>query len=90
MTSQVTHHEVLLLTNTQFSRNQFGKKKSCEGPRGSVVQVLQRACWNGFVLQLLFDVLGHPSKKESMYTWEVIPAENFIQVRLGNTSRFVE
>lgn len=90
MTPQVTHHELLLLTHNQFSRNQFGKTKSCDGSRGSVVQLLQHACWNGFVLQLLSDVLGHPSKKESMYTWEVIPAENFIEVRLGDAPHFVE
>jgi hypothetical protein len=42
------------------------------------------------VLQFLPDLLEHSSKKEPVYPWEVIPAENFIEVRLGEAPHSVE
>ncbi|HET9824974.1 MAG TPA: hypothetical protein VFP87_06540 [Chitinophagaceae bacterium] len=90
MTPQVNHYEVLLFKNSHFARRQFCDKVNCNRTRRSVEQQLQRACWNGLMLQLLPDVLMHPSGRRSIHTWEVIPAENFVEVRVGEVPRSVE
>jgi hypothetical protein len=49
----------------------------------SLTGQLQRACWNGLVFELLPDIVERLSPKSNCYTWEVTPAENFIDVKMG-------
>jgi hypothetical protein len=80
-----TNHEVLLFTGTRFSRKQLCEKDSHQ-PDNSLTGQLQRACWNGLIFDLLPDIIEASSPKNNCYTWEVKPAENFIDVKMGPAS----
>jgi hypothetical protein len=82
MKQRATNHEVLLFTGTNFSKKQFCNKDYRQLDN-SLEDQLQRACWNGLIFEILQDILEHPSQKNSSFIWEVIPAENFIDVKIG-------
>jgi hypothetical protein len=79
MKQKATNHEVLLFTGTHFSNKQFCDKDR-QPPDNSLKDQLQRACWNGFIFEILPGVREYPSQKNISFIWEVIPAENFIDV----------
>jgi len=90
MTPQFAHYEVLLFINSFFAQGQFCEKNNCNRAQGSSDDRLHQSCWTGLILQLLPAFLSRSSKKNSVCIWEVIPAENFIEVTLGDTPCCVE
>ena len=86
---QTTNHEVLFFTNTRFSKKQFCENK-CNGVDPSALSQLENACWNGMVFEILPDIIKSSSAKKDSYTWEVIPAKNFIEVKIGAVPYTVE
>lgn len=84
MKKSIARHEVLLFTRTTFCARQF-----CEGNYTSRMDSpedqLQRACWNGLLFEVLPGILGDQSNKRTTYTWEVIPAQHFIDVKIAPT-----
>ena len=90
MTQQATHYEVLLFINSSFARGQFCEKNNCNRSRDARDDQLDRGCWTGLILQLLPAFLSRSSKKNSVCIWELIPAENFIEVTLGDAACCVE
>ncbi len=89
MKQKATNHEVLLCTGTTFSKSQFCDK-DCQQQDNSLEAQLQRACWNGLIFEILPDIPEYPSQKNSSFIWEVIPAENFIDVKIGEAPYFIE
>jgi len=82
MKHEVTNHEVLLFTNTSFSKKQFCEKDDkSAGP--SMGDHLQGACWNGLVLEILPDIIKQQVHKKCTYTWEVLPAIHFMEIKMG-------
>ena len=89
MKHKATNHEVLLFTGTHFSNKQFCDKDR-QPTDNSLEDQLQRACWNGFIFEILPGILDHPAQKNISFIWEVIPAENFIDVRIGEAPYSIE
>lgn len=89
MTPNSTNHEVLLFMGTSFSKKQLCEK-DCKQPDNSLTGQLQRACWNGLIFEILPDILDYPAQTSSIYTWEVTPAEHFIDVKIGAAPYSVE
>src|SRR4030095_7804941 len=77
-----TNHEVILFTGTSFSKKQLCEKDP-QQPDNSLTGQLQRACWNGLIFERLPDIIEDSSPKNNCYTWEVTPAKNFIDVKMG-------
>ena len=75
-------HEVLLFTNTCFARRQFCERGN-ESTHQSHSSQLQNACWNGLILDILPDLIKAGTRDCPSYTWQVLPAGNFIEVRMG-------
>ena len=89
MKQKAINHEVLLLTRTSFSKKQFSPKNN--NPADDFYcSNLQNACWNGFVFDILPDIIKSPSEKGSGHTWEVVPGENFVEAKIGTASYDVE
>lgn len=88
MKQEIINHEVLLLTGTHFSKRQFCEK-SRDRADDSYSSCLQDACWNGLVFEIL-PGFKSPFEKNSGYTWEVVPAESFIEVKIGATPYDIE
>ena len=82
MKQETINHEVLLFTNTRFSKKEFCERNG-DRADNSVSGQLQNACWNGLVFEILPDIIKSTPQKPS-YTWEVIAAENFIEVKIGS------
>jgi len=81
MKQETINYEVLLFTNTSFSKRQFCEKGDTHTGNPGDSQ-LQNACWNGLVFEILPDIIKSAPNNPG-YTWEVIAAENFIEVKIG-------
>ena len=82
MKQKAINHEVLLLTGTSFSKKQFSPKNNSQAD-DFYCSDLQDACWNGLVFDILPDMIKSRDKRNPGYTCEVVPAENFIDVKIG-------
>jgi hypothetical protein len=89
MKQTAINHEVLLLSGTSFSKRQFSPK-NINKAQNSYSNPLQDACWNGLVFDILPDIIKPPSEKNLHYTWEVVPAESFVEVKIGAVPYDVE
>ncbi len=89
MKQKAINYEVLLFTGSHFSKKQFCK--SNDNPfNNSFEDKLQKACWNGLIFQILPEITDYPLQKNENYVWEVIPAENFVDVKIGAAPYSVE
>ncbi len=89
MKQKAINYEVLLFTNTRFSKKEFSEKNFDRVNMPDSCQ-LQNACWNGLVFEILPDIIQPASAKNPVYTWEVAAAENFIEVKIGTAPYSIE
>ena len=89
MKQKAINHEVLLLTGTSFSKKQFSPKDNNRADH-SYCNDLQNACWNGLVFDILPDIINPFSERNPGYTWEVVPAESFLEIKIGAAPYDVE
>lgn len=82
MKQKDANYEVLLFTHTRFSKKQFCEKNNNQVDNAGSGQ-LQNACWNGLVFEILPDMIKPSELKNPVYTWNVIAAENFIEIKIG-------
>lgn len=88
MKQQGINQEILLFTNTSFSKRELCENDGVEKkePGGSSAEQLEKACWSGLLFELLSDIVN---KSEDIYIREITLAEKFISITLGNASSSV-
>jgi hypothetical protein len=89
MKQKAINHEVLLLTGTSFSKRQFSPKNNNQA-NDSRCSDLQNACWNELVFDILPGIINPFSGRNLSYTWEVVSAESFLEVKIGAAPYDVE
>ena len=82
MKLKAINHEVLFFTSTHFPKRKFYDKTGNCLDDSSEGQ-LPKTCWSGLILKILPDIPECWVKKDIRYTWEAIPAENFIEFKIG-------
>jgi hypothetical protein len=88
MKQKTISRELLLFKSTSFSKRLLSARENFIGEMIDADQQLERACWSGFILELVLDD-GEYSLWES-FVYEVTPAKKFIRVKLGVTPGPVE
>ena len=90
MTPQIPPHELLLFIDTHLSTNESFENKNGNLSHRSVDIRLHPVCWSGLLLQLLPLLLKYRWAEDSEYTWEIIRAKHFIEVKLGDAFNSIE
>jgi hypothetical protein len=85
MYPQIINQEILLFTGTSFARREFCCKEngSKEGKFISTHEKLEKACWDGLLVELLPEVAKVPGSKEENFIWQIIAADNFLCINIG-------
>lgn len=76
--------EVLLFTNTNFSRKQFCTTKDTAKETRTLKEQLEEACWNGLLPGLLPEIVTTTLCNKKIFTWEVNQFANLIYIKTGN------
>ena len=64
--------EILLITNTTFSKRQLCETDRKDKIRSlSPVQQLETACWNSLLDELLPEIMLQPTPHKKLYLWQV-------------------
>jgi hypothetical protein len=79
-----TQQEILLLTGTWFAQRQWVEKDMDEEGGFSTKDLLEKACWDGLIKDILpeVDVTLVPGKK--LWLWQIMPTKSFLELRLSD------
>ena len=79
-----TQQEILLMTNTHFSHNQWCANHDPENNNGLTdTEQMEEACWNGMLREMLPEICEEPADGERVYLWQVREASSFLEIELG-------
>jgi len=78
------HHEILLFTGTSLASRQLTSIEGTEqGKKYSVIEELEKACWNGIIYEMFPEILGSFSTKCESFLWHVLTGKNFLYINIG-------
>ena len=84
MKANSTQLEILILTGTTFSANQFSDKNEATGKPGRTEkEMLTEACWNGILGELLPGVIEKSSSGKNLFLWQIRHGASILEIELG-------
>ncbi len=84
MKTNYTQQEILLLTGTSFSLQEFSE--TTDGLNYNHLtekEKLEVACWNGLLPVMLPEVFQQHAVNKKLYLWEIREGSSFIELELG-------
>ena len=92
MKPQTTNYEILLFTGTGFSNRKFSSKddEKENGRQLSVIEQLEKACWDGMLYEMFPEILGSFSAKCESFIWNIMSGKNFLHISIGPAPSVVE
>jgi hypothetical protein len=85
MKQQAINQEILLITDARFSSRLFCRKdtRNNEEVSNSLVEEMEKACWDGMLNELLPELAGHPSNGRSNFIWNIVTGAHFLCISMG-------
>lgn len=84
MKTNFTQQEILLLTGTSFSLQEFCEPiDDLNYNHLTEKEKLEVACWNGLLPAMLPEVFQLHAVNKKLYLWEIREASSFIELELG-------
>ena|SRR5690349_10966484 len=85
MEPQVINHEILLFTGSSFCSRKLCKRTGDdESPHDlSSMEELEKACWNGMLLEMLPELVGKSMQRRNNYIWRTASGVNFLCINMG-------
>jgi hypothetical protein len=84
MKTNYTQQEILLLTGTSFSLQEFSE--TTDGLNYNHLtekEKLEVACWNGLLPTMLPEIFQQNAINKKLYLWEIREGSSFIELELG-------
>lgn len=78
-----TQHEILLFTSTSLASRQLSESREINGRKGSAIEELEKACWNGILHEIFPEILGGTYPKCKSFLWQVMNGKNFLYINIG-------
>ena len=89
MKTKAIHQEILLFTDTNFSKREYcTKEKSINSP-DPPLEELERACWAGLLWEMLPELIGSGSFKKQ-FIWQIRNGFHFLKINMGTYACEVE
>ena len=82
MKTNSTQQEILLLINTNFSSRNCCEKDDSKQNHLTAAQLLEEACWNGLLQQMLPEICEECGNK--LFLWQTRETNSFIEIELGD------
>ena len=79
-----THHEILFFTGTSLASRQLADSKEIGNSKTySVMEELEKACWNGIIYEMFPEILNSIYPKCQSFLWHVLTGKNFLYINIG-------
>lgn len=83
MKNHYTTNEILLVTGTTFSGRDFCR--ITETRPMTEKQRLEKACWDGLLVEMLPEVVQDSTTMHRQYTWHVKLTDQLLVIKMGTT-----
>jgi len=85
MKLQTQNQEILLFTNTSFSKRELCENDDRTGsePKQSLAEQLEKACWSGLLFEILTGTINNNLRTN--FIWKVVQAEEFFRIETGTS-----
>lgn len=91
MKTNFTQQQILLLTGTSFSLQEFSETSdglNCN--HLTEKEKLEIACWNGLLPAMLPEIFQQQAVNKKLYLWEIREGSSFIELELGEIHLEIE
>ena len=87
----IINQEILLFSNTSFSKQEFCYKDSFNKQANlSRIEELERACWAGMLFEMLPELTAYSFSRCKMIIWNIRSAEHSLLISQGTDQHPVE
>ncbi|HEV3251678.1 MAG TPA: hypothetical protein VGZ71_12035 [Puia sp.] len=84
METNSTQQEILLRTGTSFSQRHLSDKCDSGSPKHlTEMELLEEACWNGLLKEMLPEICEESGKGKNLYLWEVRESASCLHLEIG-------
>ena len=83
MKTEAIHQEILLFTDTKFSRREFCSNEKKNSRNASPIEELENACWAGMLFEMLPELIGSYPEK-NLFIWTIINGFYFLKIDIGS------
>jgi len=91
METSAIQQEILLIKNSSFCRRHFFDKETFEIIRHLPYdEQLEVACWNGWLTDMLPEVLKTSISGKRLYIWEIMQAKAFMNIALCESPQTID
>jgi hypothetical protein len=90
MKTKTNSQEVLLMTNTTFSKRQLLEtNESHSNDYSEPVEQLEVACCNGLLYEMLPEIMPATSSAEKLFLWAIIAKRSFLRILTGTEPVYI-
>jgi|SRR5450432_745993 len=90
MEKKAAQQEILLITDTAFAHRQWTEKDGEPDANLSARELLEKACWDGLIKNLLPELdIAVPGKKR-LWLWEIHETHSFLALELSEFPALLE
>ena len=88
MKADIIHQEILLITTTSFSKREWYESGFSNNIQyQTYTEQLEDACWNGFLHELLPEIIPKSDSGKRLSMWQIRQGESFLQIELSEFPR---
>ena len=83
METNSIQQEILLVLNTSFAQRKRLEKEATKNNKIlTPAEQLEAACWNGWLNEMLPEIVDTSKEGKRLYPWEIMQARSFIDIEL--------
>ncbi len=83
MKTHLKQQEILLMTNTSFSRREWCEKENIGSNKNlSRTEQLEEACWNGEIYEMFQGIVEKSAEGKRLYLWQIRHGVSFLHLEL--------
>jgi len=82
--------EILLMTNTTFSKQQWVEKDPSINNKLSQTERLEDACWNGLLYEMFPGIVEKSLAGKQLYLWQIRHGESCLQIELCEQPKAID
>ncbi len=83
MKTKSTQQEILLITGTKFSTREWAEKNADEKNKFSAAELLEEACWNGLLGEMLPEIVEKTIEGKNLFLWNIRHCKSFLEIELS-------
>ncbi|HMH31711.1 MAG TPA: hypothetical protein VK543_01710 [Puia sp.] len=84
MKTDATQQEILLVTTSSFAHREWSERDEENKAKGSDMEELQKACWNGLLKEMLPEIDPEFTIGKKLWLWQIRETRSFLEIELSD------